>query len=267
MIRNRVAPIVLPKVKEEHLVGVFGEFTDVIDDRIAALEPSRRPFDQEKCRFYRYLKQLVDAEKFGRMQEVQLANAALNARSDIAKYIDPTRWFESKLAMARCIGLDRRQPTAVLDIGTGPGHFPVVAGFYGHHAMGTDLPYRTTGRVERGHLYDALAEIYGIERIALRVEAFTPLELKTTEQRFGHVSALLAAFSIDADGNPWDIAAWKFFFQDLRNNVLEPDGDVYMTFDRGKITDEVWHYLADRAHFHHEGTRQIHWTTLDGFAD
>lgn len=263
MVRYRVQPRPLPRVKEQHLDGVFGAFEDMIDETIERYERLADPMDSEKARFFRYLKGRVDAAKFGEMQEAQLAEDKVRMDSDMVKYIDPVWWFDSKIQAALRMGLDRRQPTEILDIGTGPAHFPVVAEFYGHHVIGTDLPYRTTGRLERGHLYDALSAIFGVQRVPLKVEQF--VSLPAFDRRFGLVTAFLAAFNIDKNREPWTIDAWNFFLADLRDNVLLDGGDVYMILSDDKLTPEVWAYLSERAVFTNDIRKQIHITDLSRF--
>jgi hypothetical protein len=263
MIRYRVEPRPLLKVKELHLDGVFGEFDDVVNRDIARCERSSEKIDQEKARFFKYLKQRVDRAKFGDMQEFQLSEGKLRPDSDMVKYIDPVTWFDSKLRIALRLGLDQRPPMEILDIGTGPAHFPVVAEFYGHHVLGTDLPYRSTGQLQRGHLYDALAHIYNVERIPMKVEQY--VALPPLGRRFGLVTAFLAAFNLDSDRKPWTIDAWNFFFNDLRENVLTENGEVFMSLADDKLTPEVWAYLADRAVFTNPVAKQIHITDVSQF--
>lgn len=264
MIRNRVEPKPLPKVRPMHLPGVFGEFEDVVAEAIRTLEPATDPFSREKLRFFRFLLTRVDTDKFGAMQEAQLADGKLNLATDIVKYIDPVCWFESKLRLAHAVQLHERAPLDILDIGTGPAHFPIVAEFYGHRVLGTDLPYRTTGKLERGHIYDALAEIYGTERVPLKVLPFTPLV--PFERRFGMVTAFLAAFNLDAEKKPWSIAAWTFLLGDLHRNVLTPGGELFMSLADEKLTDEVWAFLKSHAVQSNDVSKQIHFTDLSFFA-
>lgn len=263
MIRYRVPPRPLPRVKDIHLDGVFGEFDDVVDRAIARSERSSEPFEIEKARFLRYLKSRVDPVKFGEMQEIQLAEGKVRMDSDMVKYIDPSWWFDSKLRAALLIGLDRREPMEILDIGTGPAHFPVVAEFYGHHVIGTDLPYRTTGQLERGHLYDALSDIFQIRRIPMKVQQYVPLP--ELDRRFGLVTALLAAFNLDSKRKPWTVDAWRFFINDLRENVLTDDGELFMILSDEKLTPEVWGYLSERAVFTNDISKQIHIRDLSQF--
>ncbi|MBV9529368.1 MAG: hypothetical protein JOZ79_13545 [Sphingomonas sp.] len=264
MIRFRVEPRPLPAVKDLHLDGVFGNFDDIVDREIAACEKSEDKFDQEKARFFRYLKSHVDSQKFGEMQEFQLSGQGkLRLESDMVKYIDPAIWFDSKLRMALRVGLNRRDPIDILDIGTGPAHFPVVAEFYGHRVIGTDVPYKRTGELEPGNLYEALGQLYKVSRIPLRIEQYVPLP--DFGRRFGMVTAFLAAFNVDSEGKPWTIDAWKFFLKDLHDNVLAEGGELFMSLANGKLTDEVWDYLSERAVFTNKH-RVIHFTDLAQFA-
>jgi hypothetical protein len=263
MIRYRVEPRPLPRVKDFHLDGVFGEFEDVIDRAVTRSERSSDPIEIEKARFFRYLKSRVDPVKFGQMQEVQLAEGKVRMDSDMVKYIDPCAWFDSKVRASLLIGLDRHPPMDILDIGTGPAHFPVVAEFYGHHVIGTDLPYRTTGQLQRGHLYDALSDIFQIRRIPMKVEQYVPLP--KLDRRFGLVTALLAAFNLDPERKPWTIDAWRFFLNDLLDNVLTEEGEVFMILSDEKLTPEVWSYLSERAVFTNDISKQIHIKDLSKF--
>jgi len=264
MIRYRVAPRPLPNVKDLHHDGVFGEFDDIIDREIAECEASSDPFDREKARFFRHLKERIDSSKYAEMQEFQLSGESkLRLDSDMVKYIDPAIWFDGKLRMVFMAGLHKRSPMDILDIGTGPAHFPVAAEFYGHRVIGTDLPYKKTGELEPGNLYEALGEIYGITRIPMKVQEYVPLP--KLDRRFGMVTAFLAAFNVDAEKKPWSIEAWKFFLKDLHDNVLVEGGELFMSLTHGKLTPDVWSWLAERASFSNEN-RVIHFKHLVQFA-
>src|SRR6188472_3916764 len=105
-IRYRMPPLVLPRVKEKYYQGVFGEFGDVVRARIAELRGSTSAINEEKARFFEYLLTQIDAEKFGRLQESFLSPPVID--HGCIKYFDPITWFESKLALARRLGLHKR---------------------------------------------------------------------------------------------------------------------------------------------------------------
>jgi hypothetical protein len=266
MIRYRVEPKPLPSVRELHYTGIFGEFEDVVDVAIARYAGSEDPVEQERARFFRYLKLRVDPAKYGAMQDFQLTDEKVRRNLDFTKYIDPTMWFESKLAMAHLIGLDTRAPISILDIGTGPAHFPVVVEFYGHSVIGTELPVLATGQLERGHLYDALGDIYQIRRIPLKIEPFTPLP--DFGQRFDMVTTFLAAFNVDmreGPWKPWTIEAWRFFMRDLAANVLSEGGEFFANLAKEKTPDDVFAYLMAHAARFDAEKRLLHFTDFSRF--
>jgi SAM-dependent methyltransferase len=193
-------------------------------------------------RFYRYLLDRVDVEAYGRIQEEQLSPPIFDPKSRILKYIDPIRWFESKLALARAAGLADHAPLKLLDIGAGPGHFPVVAEFYGHKVVATDLPTGDLRRLDRGDLFDRLIEFFDVTRVPLEVLAFTPLP--DLGGRYDMVTAFLVTFSSNPDGSLWGPEAWDFFLRDIRDTVLRPGGDLIMRLNNGRITEEVWQHLS-----------------------
>lgn len=264
MIRNRVEPKVLPKVREQHYPGIFGDFDDVVDAAIAHHEAIKSETHVELARFFRHLKELVDREKFAKMQEFQLSEEKLDLEADLVKYIDPVTWFVSKVRLALQIGLDKREPMRILDIGTGPAHWPTVAQFYGHQVIGTELPLRATGQLEDGHLYDSLGDIYHVRRVPMMIKPLTPLP--KFEHRFDMVTAFLAAFNMDLQRNPWSIEMWDFFFTDLRRNVLTERGEVFMSLTHFKTPPEVWNYLKRLAVFANDGNKVIHISDLSKFA-
>lgn len=264
-VNFRVTPVPLPRVRDHHLRGVFGNFDEVIAARIGELRATRNPLNAERARFFEFLLTQVDAEDYGRIQDHFLDPGAIDPDSNIVKYIDPTIWFESKLDLARRLNLHSLPPIRILDIGTGPGHFPLVARFYGHDATGTDLPPRTTGSATDGHLYDALCHIYRIRRIPLVIRRLE--ELPDLNGPYDLVTAFLAAFNVDKSKLPWDIAAWRFFLRSVKERVLTESGELFMSLDDSKLTEPVWRYLSERAAFSHDVSKQIRIKDFTPFFD
>jgi hypothetical protein len=159
------------------------------------------------------------------------------------KYLDPISWFEHKLVFAHTLDLHKRAPMRMLDVGTGAGHFMVIAKFYGHEAVGTDLP---DGMEEDdpSHFYNALAKIYGTTRIAHRIEPNT--ELTGLPRNINLVTAFSAAFNLTR-GVLWDTSRWDFFLRSLRRHVLAEDGALFMTLMNRKLDEETWPYLKAKA--------------------
>jgi SAM-dependent methyltransferase len=249
---TRVAPEELKKVKPEHWPGVFGDFRENVIARRDRSRRGNKPARKNTERFFEYLLEEVDAGAFARVQERYLDAANVNRNADIVKYIDPIIWFESKMRLARKLGLDASPPLRILDIGCGPGHFPVVARFFGHDVTGTDLPQRASGQE---HIYDALCAVYKVKRIAHAVVAHEPLG--DVGGRYDLVTALLAAFNVDADKRPWGVDAWRHFIDDVTKNVLNPGGRLFLVLTNEKITPEVWKYLSSLGEWNEEKSRQV----------
>src|SRR5262245_31722192 len=56
------------------------------------------------------------------------------------KFTEYEPWIARAWKDAQHLGLDRRKPIEILDIGTGPGYFPYVCRRLGHRCVGLDLP-------------------------------------------------------------------------------------------------------------------------------
>jgi hypothetical protein len=249
---NFVDPTELRKVKEQHWPGIFGDFKEnvtALRDRRAA---SADPGNKEAARFFDYLLSEVEPEGFRKVQETYLDPQVVDRNADIVKYIDPIVWFESKLRLARKIGLHKRPPLRILDLGCGPGHFGVVARFHGHDVTGTELPSRSSGLA---HIYDALCAIYKVRRLSHQIFPDTPLG--DVGGRYDLVTALLAAFNVDQNKRPWTANHWRYFLTDVAANVLNPGGEIFLVLAEGKLTEESWSYLAGLSEWSGERGRQL----------
>ena len=241
-----VQPFDLPKVKEEHLPGLFCDFGEVVSAHIATLREKRHPHLALAADFFQHLLETVDHDAFRRLQVEFVSPRWLEpgAASDyqsFIKYVDPIVWFSSKMTVAIHLGLYEGKPQRILDIGTGPGHFPTIARYFGHKVTATELPKVITAPSFSGEFYRALCEVYGIRRVPLAIHEFEPLPY--FDDRFDLMTALLAAFNVDKAKQPWSIEAWNHFLTDLKRNVLSEKGRIYMSLAFGKITDEVWAHL------------------------
>lgn len=255
--RIGIPEVHLRKVRPEHLPGIYGDFREVVEHRLAQIR-SKDPQSLELRRFFEYLLSEVDADEYRRVQLHYLDPHVVDPNTDIVKYLDPVIWFESKLRLAQSIGLDKKPPMRILDIGTGPGHFPFVARFYGHDVTGTDLPPRTRGV---GHIYDALCALYGVKRIGHTIEANVPLE--GLGGRYDMVTSFLAAFNVDETKKPWTVEHWRFFLASVKRDVLNDGGLLFLVLADGKLTPESWSYLVSLADKTVEKSKQIQITNFD----
>lgn len=245
----------IPGIKPLHLRRMFGDFRETVAGRIGELRESGEPNSAQAIAFFEYLLKEVDAAQYALVQQEFLGDSANAANSNMLKYLDPINWFESKLSIARWLKLDKQAPKRILDLGTGPGHFPVVARFFGHSVVGTDLPSRSSGLDKTGHLYDALCELYRVNRISHVIRPMEPLG--DLQGRYELVTAFLAAFNVDEDKQPWTEQHWRIFLSDLAANVLSERGTLFMRLTHDKLTDRAWAYLASIAEWKEDQSRQV----------
>ena len=235
----RIPPVPLRYVNERYYPGVFGDFTQVVEAHLGQLRRNSDSESTEKARFFEYLLTQVDAERYAELQDAYLRSMFHDQA--FLKYLDAISWFEHKLSYAYQLELDKKPPTRILDLGTGPGHFLVIARFYGHEAIGTEIP----GERWSTNFYDELAELYRIERIRHRVLPYQ--ELSDLPSGFQLVTAFSVAFNCAYGGKPWDRDAWDFFLRSLNQHVLAARGALFMTLMKEKLTKESWDYLVSKA--------------------
>jgi hypothetical protein len=239
-----------PNIKQVHLPGIYGDFRATIQSRITELATAKTPENLETIQFFEYLLSEVDAEEYRGVQAryVQKPNG-------MTKYLDPITWFESKLRVARRLALHSEAPLRILDIGAGPGHFPVVGRFYGHDVIGTDLPEILECRDRRGQFYAALCNVYRVKRVSHMIRPCEPLG--DLGGRYDMVTAFLAAFNITEDKKPWSVHHWQFFLDSLRRDVLSEKGVLFMMLADEKLTEETWAYLKSLADWSVDRSKQV----------
>lgn len=250
----------IEKIKDVHLAGVFGDFRETVQRRMETLRATKNEENLDTARFFEFLLSEVDADQYTRIQRRYTGQP-----DGMTKYLDPINWFESKLRVARKLGLNNRPPLRILDLGTGPGHFPVVARFYGHDVTGTDLPKVSGGPDKTGHFYDALCDVYRVKRISHVIRPNIPLE--NLEGRYNMVTAFLAAFNVYENKKPWTIAYWQYFLGNLRRDVLEPEGQLFMMLADDKLTPDVWTYLTSLGDWSVERSKQLFISNFAPFTD
>jgi hypothetical protein len=146
-----------------------------------------------------------------------------------------------RLAILRAgyLGLHRRAPMEIVDLGTGPGFFVAVAKYLGHRCIGYDLP------LER--LSSETAEAYQLflsalrctnDRHVLTVEAFRPLNLP---EQVNLISAGLICFNERPSGELWSRAEWDFFLGDAAS-YLNPGGQIFLELNADPRFDDLRWY-------------------------
>jgi hypothetical protein len=163
-------------------------------------------------------------------------------------------WFEHKFHYAHLLKLHEAPPLRILDLGAGPGHFLVIARFYGHTAIGTELPIERTELDHPSHFYSELSAIYGNWLIPHRIEPNRKLAGLPSEVDL--ITAFSVAFNLSR-GSLWEIPQWKIFLGGLKDEILVPGGKLFMSLMNRKMEPEVWAYLTERSSQYSERERHI----------
>src|SRR5262249_16803161 len=154
-------------------------------------------------------------EVFAELQRRHLVQDELPRRYNEVKYLDTVRWIEGKLQHAAELRLHRSPPLDILDLGSGPGHFQLVAQFMGHRSFGLDVPLGPRLASTNRHLYDDLCAFFAVEKTSFAIEALKPLP--DFGRRFDLVTSFMTWFNSHRDNTPWSPEEWSFFLCDVRD--------------------------------------------------
>lgn len=164
-----------------------------------------------RTRFMTHIRANLDWQAFE-----QIVSRVPEQRRNKLKYLDAEKWFVRMWKHAADLRLDRAPPQSVLDFGTGPGYFPYVCRYLGHHAEALDRPGTD--------LYDELCRWVGVAVVPFAIAARTTLP--KFDRRFDLVTAFRVGFNNKGDRQLFDLADWGFFLDDVRDNILAPGGHL-----------------------------------------
>jgi len=248
----------IPKIKPEHLRRMETGFRETVTGRIEELRDGRDAYSVQAKRFFAYLLEDVDEAHFDEIRNRFLSETPNRSTAGALKYLDPVTWFESKLRTAMRLDLHNSPPSRILDLGTGPGHFPVVARFLGHEVVGTDLEQIVNSK--SGNIYNELCTAYKVHRVVAAIKPFKVLD--SVEGPYDLVTAFLAAFNVDQNKKPWTTEQWEFFMTHLTVGVAKPSGRLFMSLANDKLTEESWLYLRERADWYDETAKRVYFPKL-----
>src|SRR5712692_5076317 len=95
--------------------------------------------DSRLIEIYRRAINRGDAGAIAAIQRKYAAEMQDYDPNGVRKYADIAYWIGHKARYAEMLDLDRRPPSAILDIGTGAGHLLAVANSLGHRSIGIDI--------------------------------------------------------------------------------------------------------------------------------
>jgi hypothetical protein len=238
-------PFALPTIQDAWLEGIFLDFGERARQAAARIGDSSRPALAMRRDFFAYLSDRFDATEYARLQRRHLVEGKLPEGCNYLKYLDTVRWIEGKFGHALELRLHRPPALDILDLGTGPGHFQVVAEYFGHRTLGLDVPLKAESGTAELHLYDDLCRFFGVEKVSFKIKAMKPLP--DFGRKFDLVTSFMSWFHTHPGSVPWSLEEWAYFLRDVGDNVLKPGGRLYMNLVKEAISPEVWAFLSRRA--------------------
>ena len=167
----------------------------------------------------------------------------------INRFEDAAYWIGINVERAQDLWLDRAAPLRILDLGCGAGYFLYVSQFLGHQTLGLDT--------DNEPLFRATTQLLNVDRVIGRIQPNVPLP--DLGKRFDLVTAHRICFhrlgrSTEGERREWTPAQWKFFIDDVRDHVLEPEGRLLLDFNPRRDGSSFF-TPALRAFFLSEGAR------------
>jgi SAM-dependent methyltransferase len=131
------------------------------------------------------------------------------------KYADLNAHMKRAWKEAERLSLHKSPPLDVLDIGLGTGYFLHVCQRLGHCAVGLDRP--------GFEFWQRIRKWLGVHNVVEHtVRPNTPLP---DLGRFDIATAYACPFNfVQSERRLWSVSEWSFFFDQLRDDVLKPNG-------------------------------------------
>jgi hypothetical protein len=225
-----------------HLPSILMPLSGMIERYTANLEVAR---NGRLLEFFEFVKSTFSDDAYATIQHNHLMAENVDFiriskfLSSELKYLDFPFWAQSKFAVGRRLKLDQHA-ASILDIGSGPGHFGVVARFFGCEYEGLDIHHPPWTPYTKRHLYDDLCELFDVHRTMSPV---CPFERLSLERRYGVVTCLMGNFCSYEAGSgrrtPWAWPEWVFLLNDLAVHVLAPVHTMYFHISRDYLPPDV----------------------------
>lgn len=146
----------------------------------------------------------------------------------INRFADVDHWLKINVERAQDLWLDRSRPLRILDLGCGGGYFLYVCRQLGHSGLGLDI--------DEQPLFRETTALLDVPRQIWRIEAGVPLP--DLREKFDLVTAHRICFQKTerygtggGEWYEWKPGDWQFFIDDVRANLLKPNGRLLLDFN------------------------------------
>ena len=173
----------------------------------------------------------IDAQ---RMQQVR-ERYATETRQSLAwvRYLDYDAEIKREVFRAFKFGVNSAPHLRILDLGTGPGYWPLTCRHFGHDCVGIDI---------EEPIFGDLAKAVGVERHVCRV---TPsLDIPMLDGRYDLITGFQIAFDntyVRTDQPAWSVHDWREFVSTAFRRWLTPNGRIILTGVRACLKNSKWH--------------------------
>ena len=177
---------------------------------------------------------LIDFLKIRNEISKILLNISIKYKSDnpgesYEKYLDSNVWiFECLLRFYRLNLHKLKHKINILDLGTGAGYFPFICRFYGHNVESIDIP--------DNEMYNEIIDAFKLYRYG---QYITYNSFLITHNRYNLISAFMICFNEHKKSNLWHIMEWETFLNNIKNNNLTHNGEIYLSFNAESFEEPV----------------------------
>ncbi len=159
-------------------------------------------------------------ESFGELV-VECRRLELGSDNNSKKFLNSRWYLRENIVRGMLLGLDKSQPSKILDLGCGPGYFLLACRSWGHEVAGLDLP--------ENQFYNRFIHAFGITRTDT---AITPFESPNID---GGPFDWITSFAVTFDRG-WGKDEWHFFLNALKPYLSEA-GQIFFRLNRGSVQE------------------------------
>ncbi|MBV8977702.1 MAG: hypothetical protein JOZ13_10025 [Alphaproteobacteria bacterium] len=226
----------------QHATRMVLPLSRMIDDFVAE---SGLPDKHPLAKFLNHVKSHFSDEQYAKIQRTHLSRENLERmrrkghKSLEHKYLDFPYWMRSKFKRGQDLQLRSHAGQPIIDIGAGPGHFGLVANYFGCDYWGLEMPLQPWSGTPR-HVFDDLTEFFQINRIIHEIHAEQKIESK---RRYRILTCLMGNFCAvptpEGKTRPWTWNEWSFFLENLISDILLPEHVMYFNINREHLSKEA----------------------------
>jgi hypothetical protein len=224
-----------------HAVRMVLPLSEMIDSFVAEIGLQKHAL----AKFLEYVKSNFRDDQYAEIQRTHLSRENLERlrrkghTSLEHKYLDFPYWMRSKFKRGIDLQLKDYAGQAIIDIGAGPGHFGLVAKYFGCDYWGLEMPLQPWSGTKR-HLFDDLTEFFQINRIMHEVRSLQKME---SDRRYGMLTCLMGNFCAAATPQgktrPWTWNEWSFFLENVVSDFMHPEHVMHFNINREHLSAEA----------------------------